>query len=135
MAEGNYVIGLNEVPVGIIVPNSIFELYSFWLGKANAARSLLEGKLFNPEEALSIGLIDEVVPMESIITAAERKARKYMAFESNTWRQSKLNIRKSLIEATSADQSSDLDIMLKQWWSPATRAILKTIIDSLQKKK
>jgi 3,2-trans-enoyl-CoA isomerase len=134
MAEGKYIIGLNEVPVGIIVPNSIFNLYSFWIGKANATRSLLEGKLFNPEEALTIGLVDEVVNHDSILTAAERKARKYMAFESNTWQQSKLNIRRDLIANTSADQSVDLAAMLKQWWSPATRTILKTIIDSLQKK-
>ncbi len=134
MAEGKYIIGLNEVPVGIIVPNSIFNLYSFWLGKANATRSLLEGKLFNPEAALAIGLVDEVVKQESILTAAERSARKYMAFEPNTWQQSKLNIRRELIASTSADQSADLAIMLKQWWSPNTRAILKTIIDSLQKK-
>ncbi|MGF1922608.1 MAG: enoyl-CoA hydratase/isomerase family protein [Bacteroidia bacterium] len=134
MAEGKYIIGLNEVPVGIIVPNSIFNLYSFWLGKANATRSLLEGKLFNPDEALAVGLVDEVVKQESILTAAERKVRKYMAFESNTWSQSKLNIRKDLIACTSADQTADLEIMLKQWWAPSTRAILKTIIDNLQRK-
>ncbi|TCC93403.1 enoyl-CoA hydratase/isomerase family protein [Pedobacter frigiditerrae] len=134
MAEGKYIIGLNEVPVGIIVPNSIFNLYSFWLGKANATRSLLEGKLFNPEEALAIGLIDEIVKPESILTTAERKARKYMAFEGNTWSKSKINIRKDLINSTSSDQTADLEIMLKQWWSPSTRAILKTIIDSLQRK-
>jgi len=134
MAEGKYIIGLNEVPVGIIVPNSIFNLYAFWLGKANAARHLLEGKLFNPEEALNIGLVDELVKPESILTAAERKVRKYMAFERNTWQQSKINIRRELIASTSADQSADLEVMLKQWWAPSTRAILKTIIDSLQKK-
>lgn len=134
MAQGKYIIGLNEVPVGIIVPNSIFHLYSFWLGKANATRSLLEGKLFNPDEAAAIGLIDEVVNADSILTAAERRARKYMAFESTTWQQSKLNIRRELIEITQADQSEDLAVMLKQWWAPSTRAILKTIIDSLQKK-
>ena len=57
-----------------------------------------------------------------------------MAFDSTTWSQSKLNIRRELIAITSADQSADLDVMLKQWWSPNTRAILKTIINSLQKK-
>lgn len=135
MAKGKYIIGLNEVPVGIIVPESIFELYAFWLGKADACRSLLEGKLFNPDEALAIGLVDEVVDQERIMTAAERRARKYMAFESNTWAQSKLSIRRSLIAAAQADQSTDLANMLKQWWSPSTRAILKTIIDNLQQKK
>lgn len=134
MAEGKFIIGLNEVPVGIIVPNSIFQVYSFWIGKAQAARSLLTGKLFTPEEALEIGLVDELVNADSILTAAERRIRKYMAFESNTWQQSKLNIRKELIEATTADQSEVLDLMMVQWWSPNTRNILKTIIDNLQKK-
>lgn len=134
MAEGKYIIGLNEVPVGIIVPNSIFSLYSFWLGKATAYRNLLEGKLFSPEEALAVGLVDDVVKPESILTAAERKVRKYMAFETNTWQQSKLNLRKEIIATTSADQNKDLEIMLKQWWSPATRAILKSLIDGLKSK-
>jgi len=134
MAEGKFIIGLNEVPVGIIVPKSIFDLYAFWIGQANASRSLLEGKLFSPEEALQVGLVDEVVKPESIVTAAERKVRKYMAFEANTWQQSKKNIRQELIKSLAADQSAALEVMLKQWWSPATRSILKTIIDNLQKK-
>lgn len=134
MAEGKYIIGLNEVPVGIIVPHSIFALYRFWLGDAAASRALLEGRLFNPEEALAAGLVDELVRPESILTAAERRIRKYMAFEGNTWQQSKLNIRKELIQLSSADPTADLDRMLKQWWAPSTRTILKTIIDNLQKK-
>jgi len=134
MAEGKYIIGLNEVPVGIIVPNSIFKLCSFWLGTAQATRSLLEGKLYSPEEALEAGLVDELANPASILTAAERKIRKYMAMEKHTWSQSKINIRKELIAATSTDQSKELAAMLRQWWSPATRSILKTIIDNLQNK-
>ena len=134
MAEGKYIIGLNEVPVGIIVPHSIFSLYSFWLGQANAYRNLLEGKLFSPEEALAVGLVDDVVKPESIMTAAERKVRKYMAFEANTWQQSKLNLRKDVIAVTSANQSEDLEVMLKQWWSMGTRAILKSLVEGLKAK-
>ncbi|RZL06759.1 MAG: enoyl-CoA hydratase/isomerase family protein [Pedobacter sp.] len=135
MAEGKYIIGLNEVPVGIIVPESIFQLYAFWLGKGLASRSLLEGKLFHPAEAAEAGLIDEVVNAESILTAAERRIRKYMQMEPNTWQQSKLNIRKELISITSQDQSEDLRKMLVQWWEPSTRNILKMIINNLQQKK
>ncbi len=134
MAEGKFIIGLNEVPVGIVVPNSIFHLYSFWLGHGNAYRNLLEGKLFSPEEALAVGLVDEVVKPESIMTAAERKVRKYMAFEANTWQQSKLNLRKDVIAVTSANQSEDLEVMLKQWWSMGTRAILKSLVEGLKAK-
>lgn len=134
MAEGKSIIGLNEVPVGIIVPNSIFKLYAFWLGQASAARSLLDGRLFLPEEALAEGLVDEVVNPAGILTAADRRVRKYMAMERNTWEQSKLNIRSELIDASKADHTEELELMLRQWWSPTTRSILKTIIDNLQKK-
>jgi len=134
MAEGKFIIGLNEVPVGIIVPENIFHLYAFWLGTANASRFLLEGKLMNSAEALQCGLIDEVVNPESILHAAERKMLTYIQLEKNTWQQSKMNIRRELLKKVSADPTDMLNHMLEQWWSPSTRSILKTIIQNLQQK-
>ncbi|WP_395626730.1 enoyl-CoA hydratase/isomerase family protein [Daejeonella sp.] len=134
MAEGKFIIGLNEVPVGIIVPESIFHLYSFWLGQANAYRFLLEGKLMNTQEALASGLIDEVVNPESILHAAERKMLTYIQLERNTWQQSKINMRQELLTKISKDPAEMLGPMLAQWWSPSTRSILKTIIQNLKQK-
>lgn len=134
MAEGKFIIGLNEVPVGIIVPESIFHLYAFWLGNATAYRALLEGKLMTTEEALSVGLVDEVVKPESILYAAERKMLTYIQMERATWQQSKVNMREELLRKVSADPSEMLEPMLAQWWSPSTRSILKTIIQNLQQK-
>jgi enoyl-CoA hydratase/carnithine racemase len=135
MAEGDYIIGLNEVPVGIIVPDSIFELYAFWIGKANAYRNLLEGKLMGSAEAKSIGLIDATSSIDSLMTVALKKMSVYLQFEQNTWQQSKLSLRKALIAKMNEDQTETLEKVLKQWWSPSTRSILKTIIDNLQGKK
>lgn len=134
MAEGKYIIGLNEVPVGIIVPQTIFHLYAFWLGNAQAYRFMLEGKLMGTEEALAAGLIDELVKPESILYAAERRIQKYIQLDSVTWQQSKVNMRAELLSKVSVDQTEMLEIMLKQWWSPSTRSILKTIIQNLQQK-
>lgn len=134
MAEGEYIIGLNEVPVGIIVPSSIFELYSFWIGSANASRFLLEGRLLPPAEALKVGLIDEVVPFDRIQTATGRKAKQFMQFDRNAWRASKLNIRKNLLAQVAETKGEAIEQVLKQWWAPSTRAILQTIIDNLTKK-
>lgn len=134
MAEGTYIIGLNEVPVGIIVPETIFHLYAFWLGSAPAYRYMLEGKLMHVEEALAAGLIDELVNPESILHAAERQIRKYIQLDAKTWQQSKVNMRADLLSKVSSDQTTMLEIMLKQWWSPGTRSILKTIIQNLQQK-
>ena len=134
MAEGKFIIGLNEVPVGIIVPEGIFHLYSFWIGNANASQFLLEGKLLGCEEALKYGLINEVVNPLSLMSVAEKKMQQYLQYDRTTWQQSKLNIRKELLLRVGADQSESLELMLKQWWSPSTRSILHTIIQNLQKK-
>ena len=134
MAEGKFIIGLNEVPIGIIIPESIFHLYSFWLGQANAYRFLLEGKLMHTQQALSTGLIDEVVNPESILHAAERKMLTYIKLERNAWQQSKKNMRAELLKKVSADPTEMINPMLAQWWSASTRSILKTIIQNLQQK-
>jgi enoyl-CoA hydratase/carnithine racemase len=88
----------------------------------------------NTQEALSAGLVDEVVRPESILHAAERKMLTYIQLERKTWQLSKMNIRKELLQKVSADQTEMLGHMLEQWWSPSTRSILKTIIQNLQQK-
>ncbi|NGM72586.1 enoyl-CoA hydratase/isomerase family protein [Sphingobacterium sp. SGL-16] len=135
MADGEFIIGLNEVPVGIIVPESIFKLYSFWLGEGTAYRSLLEGKLFKPSEAKEIGLVDEVVAFNRIQNLAMRKIKSLTQFEKNAWRTSKLNFRAHLIAEFEKDQTETIRQVLEQWWRPSTRAILKTIIENLTQKK
>jgi enoyl-CoA hydratase/carnithine racemase len=134
MAEGKFVIGLNEIPVGIIVPDSIFNLYAFWLGQRKAYQYLMEGKLHNVNEALDAGLVDEVCPPENLLSLAEKKIRTYMQMNAFTWSQSKLNLRKDLIAKLSGDQTGVLDKMLEQWWAPATRQGLQMMIQNLKSK-
>ncbi len=133
MAEGPFIIGLNEIPVGIIVPDSVFQLYSFWIGKRKAYQYLLEGKLLNVNEAYNDGLIDVVADATEVLTLAEQKVRGYMKLNATTWSQSKLNLRKELLSHVQADSSALLDKMLQQWWSAETRFILQKVINKLTK--
>lgn len=135
MAEGKFIIGLNEVPVGIIVPDSIFNLYSFWLGQRKAYQYLMEGCLLKVDEALEAGLIDEVTTAEDLMTVAEKKIRAYMQFSPKVWSQTKLNLRKQLLAQLNTDQTETLDMMLKQWWAPSTRKGLEIMIEQLTAKK
>lgn len=134
MAEGKFIIGLNEIPVGIIVPESVFNLYSFWLGQRKAYQYLIEGKLLNVNEALEAGLIDEICASESLIGLAEKKVRAYAQLPAATWSQSKLNLRKELIAKLNTDQTDTLNRMLEQWWAPETRKGLQMMIQNLKSK-
>jgi len=134
MAEGQFIIGLNEIPVGIIVPDGIFKLYAITIGERKAYQYILEGKLLNPTEAHGIGLIDELCTAENLQFVAEKKIRMLMQFNPITWGTSKINLRAGLIDQLKQDHSATLDVMLKQWWAPETRKSLQMMIEKLKTK-
>jgi 3,2-trans-enoyl-CoA isomerase len=134
MTDGAFIIGLNEIPVGIIVPDFVFSLYAFWIGQRKAYQYLLEGKLFKVNEAFEIGLIDEVCTADNLLSTAEKKIRTYMQLNPVTWSQSKLNLRKEIIGKFSIDQTGNLNSLMAQWWAPATRQGLQMIIQNLKSK-
>lgn len=133
MADGSYRIGLNEIPVSIVVPQSIFKLYSFWLGERNAYQFLMEGKLCSPIEALEAGMIDKVVKQKEVLEKAEEKLKQYLAFDETTWIESKMNLRKDLIEAVKPKKES-INKSMAHWWLSTTRDNLQFFLDKLTKK-
>ena len=135
MSEGRYIIGLNEVLVGLIAPENIFQMYAFWLGNARAYQFLLEGKLMQADEALQVGLVDELVKPDQLITAAEQKMKKYTQLDWSIWQQSKVNMRRDLLKKVNVNHDETLQALLKQWWSPSTRSILNTVIQNLKSPK
>jgi 3,2-trans-enoyl-CoA isomerase len=134
MAEGRYRIGLNEVPVGIIIPQYIFETYAYWLGRGKAAQYILEGKLASTEEALEVGLVDELTTPGKVLEASIEKMLFYSKFSSNTWSKSKLAMRSALLahyKVFDAELKKDL---MEQWWSEESRGILGALVARLIKK-
>ncbi len=134
MVDGErFQIGLNEVPVGILVPHGILELYAFWLGKGKAYQALMQGHLFNSEDALVNGLINKVVPSDELLSRAEAQMKLYLSFPKSVWKQTKKNLRAKLIEDSKVSKE-DREKAMKQWWSEESRTVLGKIVDRLPKK-
>ncbi len=134
MAEGNYKIGLNEIPVGIIVPRGIFDIYSFWIGQRRAFNYLMEGKLYSPQHAMEIGLVDEVVSPVDVLATSENKLKKYLQFEQTGWRMTKRQLKHNQLVAMSSISTAEMDMFLQQWWSEPVRAIIGNFVQQLKKK-
>jgi Delta3-Delta2-enoyl-CoA isomerase len=134
MVEGQFIIGLNEIPVGIIVPDGIFKLYSACIGEHKAYQYILEGRLINPTEAHSDGLVDEICTQENLQYVSEEKIRTLMQFNPVTWSTTKTNLRTGLIDKLKQDNTATLSVMLKQWWAPETRKGLQMMIEKLKSK-
>ena len=60
MLRGPYRIGLNEAQFGLVAPFFLSETYRGCLDNRKAEMALQLGTLFSPEEALKVGLVDDL---------------------------------------------------------------------------
>jgi Delta3-Delta2-enoyl-CoA isomerase len=133
MAEGNFKIGLNEVPVGIMVPFPVYKLYSMWVGTKNAYQYLLQGKLLNPTEALASGLVDAVVPQEQVFATTEAMMRQMLKLDLGTFSKTKISLRSEVLATLRMDFDASFGETIRHWWEPAARARLNALVASLKK--
>lgn len=134
MADGKFKIGLNEIPVGIVVPRGIFDIYSFWIGRKRAYQYIMEGKLYSPEHAKEIGLVDEIVSADKVLEAAETKLKQYLKFEQNGWRMTKRQAKQDQLKSISSISDFEMNTFLNQWWSEPVRTIIGQFVENLKKK-
>lgn len=79
VASKNAKLALPEVNLGIIPGAGGTQRLPRLIGKGRATKMILTGSIVGAEEALQIGLVDEVVPREELKEAAEKLARTIMA--------------------------------------------------------
>jgi 3-hydroxyacyl-CoA dehydrogenase / enoyl-CoA hydratase / 3-hydroxybutyryl-CoA epimerase len=68
-------IGLPETTLGLIPAWGGSSRLPRLIGAERAAEVILKGKLYSAQEALKLGLVDEVVPREQLLEAARRKLK------------------------------------------------------------
>ncbi|MGH9549118.1 MAG: enoyl-CoA hydratase/isomerase family protein, partial [Terriglobales bacterium] len=68
-------IGLPETTLGLIPAWGGCTRLPRVIGAERAAEVILKGKLYSAQEALGLGLVDEIVPRDQLIDRARKKAR------------------------------------------------------------
>ncbi len=136
MGDGDFTIGLNEVPVGIMINPLIFGLYAFWIGKRQAYHNFLNGKLCTPEEAKRYGLVDEVTSSDQVQELAEQQLKKWLAHDHDTIVGVKNNIRMTYLnEIVEQSKWDGLVNANDHFWKDSSRETLMKVIMALQAKK
>lgn len=136
MAEGEkYVIGLNEVAVNIQISQNLTEAYAFWMGEGRASRYILEGKLLSGPEALSVGLVDEILPLEQVLERAEDQVKTYLKADAEIWMNTKKKVRKHWLDKLESDPAESLKEAATLWWKPEIRKKMEAYVSSFSNKK
>ena len=129
MAEGEkYVIGLNEVAVNVQISQNLTEAYAFWMGDGRASRYILEGKLLSGPEAVSAGLVDELVPLDNVLERAEKQMRTYLKADPEIWVRTKQKVRKHWLDRLDPDGKQSLKEAATLWWKPEIRKKMEAYV-------
>ena len=74
MADGDYVIGLTEVLLGLTPGGGGSQRLPRLIGTQQTLLAVLEGRPFTPAEALSLGAVDELAPQRDVLARAIERA-------------------------------------------------------------
>jgi enoyl-CoA hydratase/carnithine racemase len=131
MARGPYRIGLNEVQVGLVAPDAIQHLLRRVVGTYRAERLLVAGALVESEQALAIGLVDELT--DDVFTRAQNWLEEMLALPPAAMQATRRIARADMAEALKGFADSELDGFLDDWYAPATQAALQALVARLKK--
>ncbi len=134
MAEGDYRVGLNEVPVGIPLPPVIMAGLRRLVGPRQAERLAVSGGLFSPHEALALGLVDELVAPERVADRGVGWCQSLLALPAEAMTLTRRLARADLVSIFEDDLEPELQRVIAGWWSPETQRTLRALVERLRKK-
>lgn len=109
-AEGSYRIGMNEVAIGLTVPQFGLEVARSRLTPAYFNRAVLTGELFAPPEAVLAGFFDRMVPAAELDTAADQVAEALSKINLPAHAATKLRARGPTIQAIRSAIDTELTL-------------------------
>lgn len=128
-------IGLNEVQLGIGMPAVVVETVRMFLPPSSLAEVALRGQLFEPNHALALGLVDEVVEPDRLLARARERARELTAVPKAAYAHVKLGFRRPTIEAIERTDAAVAEQWLDTWFSAHAQTRLRAVVERLASKR
>ena len=128
-------MGLNEVALGIPVPRFWAQAFCRITGHAEGERLLGLGKMVSPKQALSLGLLHEVVEKEDLLEAALQAVRSALKLPDAGRVATKQALRGKLAHAWESGWQEEVAPIVRMLQHPKLVAGMKTNLERLSSKK
>ncbi len=125
MAEGHKLVGMNESRLGVPITYLADCILRQLVGERHAREVVYTGQLYPPDEALKMGMVDEVFPPQEVVSAAVKKVRDLGGISLDAFRTDKrFRVRTVEVQVLSYLEEEE-KLFLDQWYAPAVRRRLK----------
>ena len=127
-------IGLTELLVGVPFPTSALEIVRHAAGSATAFLALT-GRTLDPEEARSIGLVDEVIAPEALMARAAELARTLSRVAPDAYALTKHQLHRPARLRIAEHRPADDEAVTRQWSSPRTMDAIAAYLTALEERR
>ena len=128
------VIGLPELRVGVPIPGMLMELARQVLGR-HLTQHLLQGAALDPEQALAIGLVDEIVGQEQLRDRALAVAGDLADMPVASYALVKRGLQAAARARMDAVPSDDEAVVASAWQSEEVRAAIARQVERMSKRQ
>jgi enoyl-CoA hydratase len=118
MASGNARIGMPELAVGVPFPPAILEIVRFCISPQYLQSLVYTARTVQPDDALRVGFVDEVVAPDALLSRAEEIARQFAAQNAKNFALTKKELRDHTI-SRAKHYANELDDEILAIWSDA----------------
>ena len=122
-----FVIGLNEVQVGLVAPEGIQRLMRRVVGPHRAERLLVAGEMVSAERALETGLVDELAALAEVEDRAQAWLQTLLRLPRQPMLQTRAIARAAVVESL-APELIQLGRFVDAWSAPDTQAALRALL-------
>jgi len=129
IAEGRKLMGLNEIKLGVPIPYPADCILRSMVGTQTARNITDMGEFYLPEQLLTMGLVDQVLPLKEVLPQSIEKAHLLGALPQKAFaviKQNRTEPVEAQIRALLVKKEQDF---VECWFSPEARQQLKDAIE------
>ncbi len=127
MVAGKAKISLNEIAFGSSVFAGSTEMLRFLVGNANATKILYSGAMYSAEEAMSLGLVQDILTEDNLLVQAKAIALDLSLKHPPAFTSIKSLLRKPIAEDIVKRERASISEFVDIWYSEPTWANLQNI--------
>lgn len=113
--RGNYRFSANEVAIGMTMPWSTIEILRQRLSPTAVSRAVVFAENFTPDNAVGMGVIDEIVAEDELLDRAHSYAQQSLSLNMSAHAASKRRVRADALSAIRAGLEKDMAGWQKQF--------------------
>jgi enoyl-CoA hydratase len=132
-AAGDATVGVPELRVGVPYPSAALEILRFVVGDRGLEKVVYAAGTSGLETARDLGLVDEIVPPESLLDRAVAVAERLAGVAPETFALTKRQIRRPALDRLAAGAAAaDLEVE-RIWKLAATREAIRGYVETTLK--